>query len=72
MEDRHIELGRRLFAAYLSQHLGIGLQYAYKKYVSEQVGTYWYQLAEMVDKDMLASIDRQLRSVMDSEKGPVN
>ncbi len=55
-KDRYVEAARRLFAAYVSWHDGISLEQAYKQYAtsSSQIGTYWIELAERVDREMMA------------------
>lgn len=61
-KDRYVEVARRLFAAYISWHDGISLEQAYKQYAtsSSAIGTYWIELAERVDREMMAL---KLRSV---------
>lgn len=41
-------LARKLCAAFLSENLGIGMDYALKTYVKEDVGQYWYALVDFI------------------------
>jgi len=56
-KNRYMEAARRLFAAYVSWHDGISPEQAYKQYAtsSAEIGTYWLDLAERIDRDMVAS-----------------
>jgi hypothetical protein len=52
-EDRDVQLGRNLAAAFIATCHGIGLDYAHKKYASQPVGQYWIALgARKVIADM--------------------
>ncbi len=42
--DPDVELGRRIIAALLSYHLGIGVEYALKRYVPHDIDPAWSEL----------------------------
>ncbi len=44
LPDPAVELGRRLLAAVISYRLGIGLDYALKKYVPQDINPSWCEL----------------------------
>jgi len=54
--EKYSEAARRLFAAYVSWHDGISFEQAYQRYVisSSEIGEYWVELAERVDREMVA------------------
>jgi len=54
--EKYLEAARRLFAAYVSWHDGIGFEQAYQRYVisPSEIGEYWVELAERVDREMVA------------------
>jgi hypothetical protein len=49
------ELGRRLCAAYISYRMGIGVEYALKKYVSDTPGQFWLSLAKDLNARLVQS-----------------
>lgn len=67
-EKRYSTLARNLCAAYTAHRMGISLAYALKTYVSDEPGEYWFALAEVVEKDMVNAIDRQLRAAEERAK----
>ena len=51
-----VQLGRRLFAAYISHKLGLSsVDYTLKRYVSDRLGDYWIALAREVVEAMHTS-----------------
>ena len=54
------ELGRRLLAALLSYHYGIGLDYTLKHYVPETIDPSWGELAW----DLLKGISPQVTALV--------
>lgn len=67
MDEKHLEpLARKLFAAYMSNRLGIGLDYAYKRYAKEgaEVGPFWIELAELTEAAMLANMNERFRRII--------
>lgn len=59
-DEYYIELARRLCAAFISQQRGIGLEYALKRYVPDQIGPYWIGLASVVASSATRSMDEQV------------
>lgn len=57
-KEERTELAKRLAAAFLSCHLGIGLEYTLRQYVPEDPGELWYTIAEMVRALALMKMDR--------------
>ena len=63
--DPDVELGRRIIAALLSYHLGIGLEYALKRYVPAEVDPSWSELG----RGLLRGMQHQFVSrIMGSER----
>jgi hypothetical protein len=57
IQRRNRRFARKLFAACVSHRLGIGLDYALKKYASEEVpGEYWLRLAKDLETGVVAEL----------------
>jgi hypothetical protein len=58
LDQYHRQLGRKLAAAVISQHAGIGLDYAFRKYTSEEtVGALWIEAAKLLSVLALAGLE---------------
>ena len=61
------ELARRIFAAWVSHRQGIGMQYAYNRYVKgERIGPLWLAIARMVE-DMASRGFEEALGITDEE-----
>jgi hypothetical protein len=56
-DNARLELGRRLLAALLSYHYGIGLDYALKTYVPEDIHPSWNTLGHALLRGMMGEFD---------------
>jgi hypothetical protein len=57
----HLEAGRRLYAAIISLQLGVGLDYAYRKYTPETVDQSWCDLAFELQRSLVSGFAELLR-----------
>jgi hypothetical protein len=56
--DWRSELARRLYAALVSTRLGVGMDYALKRYAPDaSKNAYWLELAERVERDYVESFE---------------
>jgi hypothetical protein len=56
-----VDFARKLFAASVSHRLGIGLEYALKRYASEEVpGEFWLKLAQDLEAELVGELGRAL------------
>ena len=70
MKDEYYDqLGRKLYAAYISQQLGIGLGYAFKKYAGPEDGPFplWTEIAKHVSDVVQNAMNQALREPMGSD-----
>lgn len=59
--DARSDLASRFSAALISYRLGIGMDYALKRYVKNAGNDeYWLQLADQVERDVVESLCRKL------------
>lgn len=68
MDKPYENLAKNLFAAWVADHMRISIGYAYKAYVPDDVGPFWYELARIVTEDQMRVIDRALRGVSGTER----
>jgi len=54
------QLARYLCASVTAYHLGIGLSYALKKYVPDEVGEFWHAAAEAMSRDAMNATHNNL------------
>jgi len=62
LPDPKVELGRRLLAALLSYQLGVGLDYALKKYVPREIDPSWGELGHALLSGVLDKFNRKIRN----------
>jgi hypothetical protein len=61
MIDHRSELARRFCAALISKRLGIGMDYALKKYVKNAgKNEYWVELADRVEREFVEGVERSI------------
>jgi len=61
MIDHRSELARRFCAALISKRLGIGMDYALKKYVKNAgKNEYWLELADRVEREVVEQIAQEI------------
>lgn len=65
------DFARKLYAAYISFRMGIGLGYAKKNYTDGPISDYWIGLAEGIDKFTLKLVEEQIGVANDGGKPEV-
>ncbi len=72
-DNSRLELGRRLLAALLSYHYGIGLDYTLKRYVPEQIDPSWgelsWELLHGITNQVTALVNPQPSQLIPRSKG---